>query len=229
MKRDYKFIVFITLFILVVLIFNPFGIVSAVPVTGAAGDINSNGFNTTLTGVTGSDCWVFWGEFPGKENWVSPNATAVAGTVTVQVIGAPIYGGETIVFQGCDSTGCGGEQTVTIPAVTVMPTTTYSRLLRNITNSRFNPAIIGASLLSSYTSVTPATIVFGIAFLFGVFGVWMRTKSVRLIAIIGILISPFIMYGSQGLYLGIPLVGQGIAQGLLAAGIAGVLLSFIRK
>lgn len=222
---DYKFLtVILSLTILI-------SIVSGVPVTGAAGDVTSNGFNVSVTGASPAGAvWIFYGDYADKENWISPPVTADgAGAATVPVIGAPLYGGEHVVFQACDSTGCGNEMTVTIPAVTVMPTATFSGLVRNITNSRFNPSVIGASILSGYTAVTPSSILFGIMGFFLMIGVWMRTKSVRLIAIVGILISPFIMYGSQGLYLGVPLVGQAIAQGLLAAGLAGVLLSFIRK
>ena len=205
------------------------GIVSAVPTTGSASGTTSNGFNTTLSGITGSEVWVEWGDYPGRENWKSAVTYTSNASETIQVIGAPIYGGETIYFQGCDSTGCGNEESVTISTVTIMPTMTLSKLVKNITQSRWDPTVIGTSLVQGYTTVTSSTVLFGIAFLFLMIGVWMRTKSVRLIAVIGIIISPFIMYGSQGLYLGVPLIGQGIAQGLLAAGLAGVLLSFIRK
>ena len=199
--------------------------VSAVPTASAATSINSNGFNTTISGSSG-DTWISWGDYPDKENWMS---VVQSGDGVIQVIGAPIYGGETIYFQPCDSSGCGAEQTVSIPLITPIPTTTFKNLLTNVTNSRFAPSAISDSLLSGYTQVTPATVLFGIAFVFVMFGIWYRTKSVRLIAILGILISPFIMYGSNGLYLGVPSLGIGIAQGLLAAGISGVLFSFIRK
>ena len=199
--------------------------VSAVPTASAATSINSNGFNTTISGSSG-DTWISWGDYPDKENWMS---VVQSGDGVIQVIGAPIYGGEIIYFQPCDSSGCGAEQTVSIPSITPIPTTTFKELLTNVTDSRFAPSAISDSLLSGYTQVTPATVLFGIAFVFVMFGIWYRTKSVRLIAILGILISPFIMYGSNGLYLGIPSLGIGIAQGLLAAGIAGVLFSFIRK
>lgn len=205
------------------------GFVNATPTTGIATDITSNGFNSTLTGVVGTDCWIEWGDFSGGENWATPNATASAGTAAVPVIGSPIYGGESIYFRGCDTSGCGNERQVTILPVTPMPTTTFGKPMTNITRSRWDPQVVLFSLLSGYTTVTPTTVLFGIAFLFLMIGIWMRTKSVRLIAVLGIIISPFIMYTSSGLMLGIPSVGQAVAQGLLAAGIAGVLFSFMRK
>lgn len=70
---------------------------------------------------------------------------------------------------------------------------------------------------------------FGIALLMFVFGIWMRTKSVRLIMIVGLLIYPFVYLSNAGLHLGLPLVAQSIAIGLSAASFAGLLISFIRK
>jgi len=205
------------------------GIASAVPTTGAGTDITSNGFNVSATGVTGTDCWVEWGDGAGLENWVTPNATASAGTASVQVIGAPIFGGEIVYYRACDVTGCGNEQHLIIASVTPVPQTTYGNLMRNITNSRFNPPVIIASLGSGYTANAPFVVIIGIALFFYMIGQWMRTKSVRMIAIVGILIAPFVMLGSNGLYLGIPSVGIMLAKGLLAAALAGILFSFARK
>lgn len=204
-------------------------IVSAVPITGVATGISSNGFNVSATGVTGTEAWVMWGDYTGMENWASVPATSVAGTANITVLGAPIYGGEYIYYQACDETGCGNELTISITSITPMPTTTHGILMRNITKSRFDPLVITQSLWSGYTQVTPSTVVFSIALMFFMIGIWFRTKSVRLIAVVGILISPFVMFGSQGLYLGIPSIGIGIAQGLLAAGLCGIMFSFARK
>jgi hypothetical protein len=203
--------------------------ISALPTTGIATGVNSNGFNSTATGVTGTEVWGMWGDAPGYENWMAPPVPAVAGTGVVSFIGAPLFGQEIVYFQVCDSTGCGNEQPVTITAVTPMPTTTHGQLLKNITNSRFNPLVISESMKSALTVVAPFTIVIGIALFFYVIGIWMRTRSVRLIAILGILIAPFVMLSGQGLYLGVPSMGILIAKGLLAAGLAGILFAFMRK
>jgi hypothetical protein len=204
-------------------------IASAIPSATPATAISSNNFTVAINGITGTQAWVTWGDGPGLENWISPIADVTGASTSIDVIGSPLYGEETVYYQPCDTTGCGNEQHLTLLTVTPVPTTTYAKLMRNITNSRFNPMVISQSLLSAYTTVTPATVLFGIAFFFIMIGIWMRTRSVRLIAILGILISPFIMYTSAGLQLGIPSVGVGVAQGLLAAGLAGVLFSWIRK
>ena len=77
-------------------------VAGAVPTTGAASDITSNGWNMTITGVTGNDCWVMWGDFSGGENWATPNTTASGGTANIQVLGTPIFGGEKVWYQACD-------------------------------------------------------------------------------------------------------------------------------
>jgi len=203
--------------------------ISAIPTTGVATGVTSNGFNSTATGVTGTEVWGRWGDISGSENWMTPPVVVTAGTGTVSFLGAPLFGGEIVYFKVCDSTGCGNEQTVTITAITPMPTTTYGQLLKNITNSRFNPIVISESMRSALTVAVPFTMVIGIALFFFVIGIWMRTKSVRMIAILGILIAPFVMLSGQGLYLGIPSMGILIVKGLLAAGLAGILFAFMRK
>lgn len=205
------------------------GIASATPTTGVATDITSNGFNSTGTVITGTDCWGTWGDIAGGENWNTPNFTATAGTATIVFLGAPIYGGETVFFQVCDLTGCGNERTATIATITPMPATTYGIFMKNITNSRFNPLVISTSIQNSYSTVAPFIVVIGIALVFFMIGIWTRTRSVRLIAILGIIIAPFVMLGDQGLYLGVPSIGVLIMKGLLAAGLSGILLSFMRR
>jgi hypothetical protein len=206
-----------------------FGIASALPTTGAAGDITSNGFNVTVTGVTGSDAYVTWGDFPGYENWITPNFTASGGTAVVQVIGAPLYGGEHVYYQACDNTGCGNEMDVTLAAITPIPTQTIDQFFTNITRSRFNPAVIGQSGMDAATVIIPKAVLIGLGAMFFVLGIWTRTKSVRLALILGIIILPFIRWSNSGLYLGLPSTGIDFAQGLLAAAMAGILFFFARK
>lgn len=215
--------------VLCILLLSIIQISSALPTTGAATDVNSNGFNVSCGGISGSEAWVMFGDYPDRENWASATYTATGGTAAVQVIGVPIYGGESVYYQCCDSSGCGNELTANIPAVTPMPTTTYGKLIQNITKSRFYVPVIGESMLQSYTMVMPAVVMFGTMFLFFMIGVWYRTRSVRMIMIVGILLCPFILYAWSGLYLGLPSLAPALICGLLAAGLSGVLFSFMRK
>lgn len=205
------------------------GIVSAVPTTGAATDVNSNGFNCSATGVTGSEAWVMYGSNSQKENWASSTYTASGGTAAIQVVGAPLLGGQHVYYQACDSTGCGNEVSTTLLAVTPVPTSNFGIYFRNITKSRFYAPVIGESMAQSYSQVMPISVMIGIMAMFFMFGLWMRTRSVRLIAIVGILLCPMILFSYQGLYLGLPALAPALIAGLLAAGMAGILFAFGRK
>ena len=204
-------------------------IAGAVPTVSTASDVTSNGFNVSLSGVTGTDCWVMWGGIPGGENWVTPNSSASGGAANIQIIGSPIFGGELIYYYGCDPTGCGNEQSVTIATITPNPTTTWGVPLRNITRNRFAINTIVSGLQSPYTQVAPFAIVTGFGLLmFGV-GIWFRTKSVRMFAILTLLIAPFVLSGGQGLYLGVIFNGIFMVEMLFAAMLSGILFMLTRN
>jgi hypothetical protein len=73
------------------------------------------------------------------------------------------------------------------------------------------------------------TLLWGIMFFFIIFGFWFRTRSVRLVLILSFVMAAFILTPTAGLMLGAPLMFQYVAQGLMAAAMAGILVSFIRK
>ena len=85
------------------------------------------------------------------------------------------------------------------------------------------------AVLLPYTNLFGTTLFFGLIFGFFVLGMWRRTNSVRLVSIVMIILSPLIMTSGVGISWGIPLVMQSIGNALLAAGIAGVLLSFVKR
>jgi len=85
------------------------------------------------------------------------------------------------------------------------------------------------SILKAYTYVMPTPIFFGLLFGVIVLGFWRRNRGVRLVSVVFIILSPFIMSSNAGLMFGIPLAEQAIGQALLAAGIAGMMLSFVKR
>ena len=202
---------------------------AAVPTTGAATDITSNGFNLTATGVTGTDCWIMWGDFSGGENWASPNQTASGGTANIQVLGTPIFGGEKIWYQVCDSTGCGNERQVTIAAVTPNPETTWGQGIMNITHSRFNPMTMAQEAKNGFTQVAPFAIVVGFALLMYGTGIWFRTKSVKMAAILVCMLAPFVLSSGSGLYLGVMFNGIFMVEMIFALMLAGILFFLARN
>jgi membrane protein CcdC involved in cytochrome C biogenesis len=88
---------------------------------------------------------------------------------------------------------------------------------------------IAPAFLLGYFNVMPASIFFGLLFGLIVIGMWRRNRGIRLVSIVMIILSPLIMMSNTGLMFGIPLAEQALGQALLAAGISGVLLSFIKK
>ena len=202
--------------------------VSAVPTGGAASGITSNAFNVSVTGSDGGDTWIAWGTAAGAHPWASGFYT---GDGSITVYGAPIIGGSTIYYVACDNTGCdASEQSLSIPAITPIPTSNFGAGYRNMTNRHFAIDSIAPNILPGYTAngMEP-TLLWGIMFFFLVFGFWFRTRSVRLVLILSFIMAVFILTPTAGLMLGAPLLFQYVAQGLAAACFAGILLSFIRK
>jgi hypothetical protein len=202
--------------------------VSAVPTGGAASAISSNNFTVAVTGSDGGDTWIAWGEATGAHPWASGYNT---GDGDIIVWGAPIIGGSTVYYVACDTTGCDtNEQTLNIPDITPIPTTTFGAAFKNMSARHFAIDSIAPNLLPGYfaTGISP-TLLWGIMFFFLAAGFWFRTRSVKLIVILVFLMSVFILSPTAGLMLGMPLMGQYILQGLIAAAISGILISFIRK
>lgn len=202
--------------------------VSAVPTGGAASAISSNNFTVAVAGSNGGDTWIAWGTATGAHPWASGFYT---GDGSIMVYGAPIIGGSTVYYVACDSTGCDpNERTLNIPAITPLPTSNFGLGYRNMTNRHFAIDSIAPNILPGYlaTGMEP-TLLWGIMFFFIIFGFWFRTRSVRLVLILSFVMAAFILTPTAGLMLGAPLLFQYVAQGLMAAAMAGILVSFIRK
>jgi hypothetical protein len=217
-------IIFIGLILLI-------GIVSAVPVTGAAGDITSNNFNISVATatITGNDVWVIYGQASGKENWISSNYTKSGVNTIVQVWGAPILGNTLYYAEACDQTGCGNEISLTTLEIPLLTVTDYGAGFRNLTQSHYNIMNVAPAFLLGYFNIMPASVFFGLLFGLIVVGMWRRNRGIRLVSVVMIILSPLIMSSNAGLFFGIPLAEQALGQALLAAGIAGILLSFVKR
>jgi hypothetical protein len=208
-------------------------IVTAVPVTGAAINIESNNVTIPLAGVAGTEAWVVWGQNPDGEIWNTANFTPTAGAVDVYIWGAPLFGSTVYYAKGCDNTGCGNEVSFTTAAITPVPTTTFGRGYQNISNAHFDIRKIAPNLENVYTdggARIPRTMLYGILIGLVFIGLWFRTRSIRICSTLGIILGSMLWTASGGLYLGIPLQEQLLGQLLLAAGLAGWALSlFVKK
>jgi len=197
----------------------------ATPTIGAAGSITSNNATFTIAGSSGSTV-VSYGLYPGSHTWYSDNYTSPS---SITIWGAPIMGGQKYYASACDDTGCGNEVTWTMAAITPIPTRGFDAGWNGLVMSHWSLATISMFFLYAYTTNIPLTIFWG--FIVGaiVIGFWRKTKHVRLIGILMIVLSPILMTPSTGLYIGMPLAMQSLGAVLFALGFAGVALSLIKK
>jgi hypothetical protein len=208
-------------------------IVHAVPTGGAAGAITTNSFNVSVTGSDGGDTWIAWGQLSKSYPWGSGYQT---GDGTIMVYGAPIIGGSKIYYVACDNTGCDPtERSLTIPAITPMPTTTFGDAFKILSGRHFAITSILPQISTGYTaSGMPMMVFWGIVWMAIFFGFWFRTKSVRLALIVGLLMAMFLVQplsstGTNAMGFSLPLAFQRVAQGLMIVAIAGIVISWMRK
>ena len=97
----------------------------------------SNSVNFTITGITGSDVWIKYGQNPSGYTWITTNYTAAGGVAVIQVSGYPMFGSTRYYATACDMTGaCGNEVTWTTTTITPMPTTTYGAAFKRFIGMR---------------------------------------------------------------------------------------------
>lgn len=214
-------LIFIT--IIMILLVIP---VMGVPTTSDAASVTSNSAYLAMTGGT-QPMWFEYGQTSGLLSWKTPNSSIPNYTV----YGSPLLGDTTFYFRACDATGCGAEKSFTTSALTPMTQTTFGASLDNITNSQFDIETMARESISGYFWLTPTfpSIVWGLLF-FGIYvGLWIRERDLVVPVILGLISGSFILYGDQGLGLGIPVEFRALAQGVSYAALAGVLLTLMKR
>lgn len=201
--------------------------VSALPTTGAASLIGSNNVTLTAAGVT-TTAWFEYGMTSGALIWKSPNDTAT-GAYSKRIYGSPLMGGQTFYYRACDVTGCGAELSFTMAVVTPQPQTTFGYIYQNVTESGFNPVLIGANAMAPYMwPVEPAnSVVWGLIFLCIFAGLWMRGRDVTIPVILGFIVGFIALNPVYGI--GVPAPFSGIAQGIVYASLAGIIMALFKK
>lgn len=201
--------------------------VSALPTTGAASLIGSNNVTLAAAGVT-TTAWFEYGLTSGSLIWKSPNDTAT-GAYSKRIYGSPLMGGQEFYYRACDVTGCGAELSFTMAVVTPQPQTTFGYIYQNVTESGFDPVLIGANAMEPYMwPVAPATsIVWGLVFLFIFAGLWMRGRDVTIPVMLGFIVGFIALNPSYGI--GVPAPFAGIAQGIVYASLAGIIMVLFKK
>jgi hypothetical protein len=138
-------------------------------------------------------------------------------------------GGQRYYASACDDTGCGNQVTWVMAAITPIPTHGFDAGWNGLVLSHWSLATISSFFLYAYTTNIPLTVFWG--FIVGaiILGFWRKTKHVRLVGTLLIILSPILMVPTTGLYIGMPLVMQSLGAVLFALGFAGVALSLIKK
>lgn len=209
--------------------------VSAVPNTLATTMIGNNNFTLNADGGVG-DTYFRYGTVLGNYVIQTIDVNTAVGYTTTEV-GSPIQPSTTYYVVACDSTGCDTTpDTFTTEAMVPMPVSTLGTATTNMTETRFNILYMPANLVVPYSWLFPddtkqmsLTIVFGMFFFFIYIGLWLRTRSVATGVILGLVTSSFILFTDSGLNLGIPEEFKAIAQALLYASMAGILLAWLKK
>jgi len=211
------------------------GLAAAVPNTLPATMVGNNNFTLNADGGVGNT-YFRYGTVSGNYVIQTLNVDPTKGYFSNET-GSPITPSTIYYAVACDSTGCDSSPvTFTTGAMIPLPTSTLGTAITNMTQSRFNINFMPANILIPYTWLFPddtkemsITIVFGMFFFFIYIGLWLRTRSVATGVILGLVTSSFILFTNQGLNLGIPVEFIGIAQALLYASLAGILLAFLKK
>lgn len=204
--------------------------VSAVPITGVPYAIGSNNLTVPLTGVTGTECWVVYGPNDGIGVWGTENYTPSGGAANVVIWGAPLTGGTSYYAMGCDQTGCDATGVLfsTLP-ITPIPDAHLGNAYRNLSQSHFSIIALSGVIESAYVPGIPRTLLYGVLIGLIFIGIWMRTKSVRMVCSLGIMLGGMLFSNASGLFLGIPLQEQLLGGILLAGGLTGWFMSLVIK
>ena len=193
------------------------------------------GNNATFSSTCAGTCWFRWGQNAATPEWKTPNQT-VAGAYSQRVSGVPYVPSTAFYAVACDTTGCSITTPFTSLAVTPIPQTAFGRTFDNITETNFDTMNVVTVLFTPMVWAFPTTLVStGIALVTGLLigfyflGLWLRTRNIRLPTLIGIISATFFLSSNAGFGWGIPGEFAAIAQGLLYASIAGLIMSFIKK
>jgi len=209
------------------------GIVSAVPLTGAATSVGSNNASIACSGTI-SDWTVRWG-MTSNVYWTSsaqPNSTAI-----YRIHESPLVGNTLFYYQCCDNSGCGLQNTFTTLPVTPLPTQTIGSVYQNMTESGYDFPSMAVHLIDPYiwggigAEKTPVTIVFMLIFSPIFIGVWLRSRSALVALLLGFITGGFILTVNANNQLGISMPAEivGIAQAMVYIAFAGSVLYILHR
>lgn len=203
---------------------------SAVPTTGAATAVGSNNATLAATGV-GSIGWFEYGTMSGNLYWKTPNQTVSGGTMIYTVAHAPLTGNALWYYRACDTTGCGAQGSFNTLAVTPLPTVHLGGFYENVTESGFDIAFMAQNLIDPYTwnPNIPLTVIFMLCFSPIFIGVWLRSRTIMVVLLLGFITGSFLLYADRGLNLGMPAELVSLAQAMCYIAFAGAVVYVLHR
>ena len=203
---------------------------SALPTTGAATAVGSNNATLAATGV-GSIGWFEYGTMSGDLYWATPNQTVSGGTMTYTVKQSPLTGNTLWFYRACDTTGCGSEGTFFTLAVTPIPTVHLGAFYENVTESGFDIVYMAENLIDPYVwnPNIPLTVIFMLCFSPIFIGVWLRSRTVTVVLLLGFITGSFLLYADRGLNLGMPPEIISLAQAMCYVAFAGMVVYILHR
>jgi len=209
----------------------------AIPSGTSATDVSNNNVTFSANGFDPAGGWFEYGMSSATLVVWTTEQIPTGGVITWTEYGSPLTSGETYYVAGCDASGCDpSPATFTLLAATPLPNTTFGYLITNATQNKFDVIKMMPLILLPYAWLFPQSAVpLGISIvtalvLFAIYyGLAVRTRGVAVPVIMGVIGAPYLLYANHGMNLGIPVEFQGIAQGILYASLAGIILVILRK
>ncbi len=118
---------------------------------------------------------------------------------------------------------------VPTPTPTLMPQTTYSYMMNNITSNGFNIAMMPQTVLLPYGFATLGLAIPVFLLLFGYFiNMWFTNGNLKIVSLTGVLLSG-LFFISGGIGIALPAPVYPIIYGCMAASISGYILSVFKR
>jgi PKD repeat protein len=192
--------------------------------------VTNKGATFGIGGCFNGSVWVKYGQNPQGMTWKSQNATCSGSAATITVSGGNMLTNTLYYVHACQLGVCNTSYstfTTSAPGAVTQPN--LGSGFDNLTESEFNLFNVVPDIMTPYTTVIPLNIFFGIILGLITMGMWAANKSTRLVSVLMIIAAPLLFSAGSGLDIGIPGALQSLGEACLAVGIAGTLLSLVRR
>lgn len=202
---------------------------TALPTTAAVTGITNEQVTFNANGGAAGAAWFEWGSRDGGSYpWRTWNETIGGGAYSDNQWGPPMRCGATYYVRACDTTGCdANDVSFTTSACAGMNATNFGSGMKVVKETGFNITATMGVLFKPWENQITAPVMWGLLFFFIFAGIWMRGKDITIPMFLAIISGGAIWLGTSAL--GVPPEFAAIGQGLMYAGIAGVVFAWFSK